>query len=245
MRKKGWKKKKENRMKKKSKGEQDAQRDWILKYMEPTSSNQDSDEEGVDPLEDYDVWSDPREVERRKQERKKGELPLEVRQKLIAEELVKMKQMAADAKAEKDKTRQKEAGSRIPKLKSEMAEIGMTDAMVEALVKPQEAEEALENIESPAVDSQENFDPAEGSMGALNLNEPEATQENSEEDFSFGFPGFDDEEDTEPVEDVNLKEHIEKSEEKSNPAEDEKELAGSLLSIKSQNSAVHFQAPFF
>ncbi|GMH43006.1 hypothetical protein BSKO_10928 [Bryopsis sp. KO-2023] len=119
---------------KKSKGEQDAQRDWILKYMEQECSSQDSGEEGVDPLADYDVWSDPREVERRKQERKKGELPLEVRQKLIAKELVKMKQMAADAKAEKDKARQKEAGSRIPKLKSEMAEIGMTDAMADALM---------------------------------------------------------------------------------------------------------------
>lgn len=42
-------------------------------------------------IEDWEVWGDPREVERRRAERKRASLPRETRLQLIAEELAQVR----------------------------------------------------------------------------------------------------------------------------------------------------------
>ena len=77
-----------------------------------------------DIIHDWELWGDPREIERRKAERKKANIPPEVRRTQVAAEWVQAKQMAAAAKSAGDKARQKEAGTLIRDLKLEMKGLG-------------------------------------------------------------------------------------------------------------------------
>lgn len=77
-----------------------------------------------DEIEDWELWGDPREVERRKAERKKASMPLEQRRAQLAEEWSRAKSEAARAKAAADKARQKAAGLVIRDLKLEMKDRG-------------------------------------------------------------------------------------------------------------------------
>lgn len=77
-----------------------------------------------DGLSDYGAWSDPRGAARRKEEKKRNNLPTESKQKLVAEELTKYKAMASEAKRTKNKSAQREAGTKIGELKREMTELG-------------------------------------------------------------------------------------------------------------------------
>lgn len=41
-------------------------------------------------IEDWELWGDPREVERRRADRKRGQMPREARLELIAQELAQV-----------------------------------------------------------------------------------------------------------------------------------------------------------
>ncbi len=75
-------------------------------------------------IEDWELWADPREIERRKAERKKASLPPELRRSQLAGEWQAAKEAAAQAKASGDKARQKVAGGMIRDLKLEMKQLG-------------------------------------------------------------------------------------------------------------------------
>lgn len=75
-------------------------------------------------MEDWELWGDPREIERRKAERQRKALPPEVRRKMLAEEWSTAKVEAAKAKAAGDKSRQKAVGQLIASLKQQIKELG-------------------------------------------------------------------------------------------------------------------------
>ena len=79
-------------------------------------------------IEDWELWGDSREIERRKAERRRQNLPPEQRRQQLAEEWVRARGEAACAKAAADKPRQKAAGGVIKDLKLEMKQIGTLPA---------------------------------------------------------------------------------------------------------------------
>jgi hypothetical protein len=79
---------------------------------------------GETVLEEWEIWGDPREIERRKADRKRANLPLAQRRVQLAEEWLRSKTEAATAKAAADKPRQKVAGLVIRDLKIEMKQLG-------------------------------------------------------------------------------------------------------------------------
>lgn len=101
--------------------EQTSRRAWILQYAEDGSSDESDMQSALDGgssasgsvVEDWEVWGDPREMERRRAERRRQQLPLEQRLALIAEELHQAKQGGAAAKAAGDKDRQRTCGQVI------------------------------------------------------------------------------------------------------------------------------------
>jgi ATP-dependent RNA helicase DHX29 len=114
--------------------EKESRRAWILQYAEESSDSGGGASGGGSPrsaasevVEDWEVWGDPREIERRRNERRRGALPRDQRLALIAEELAAAKAGAAAAKAAGDKGRQRGCGQVIGYLKQEMAELGVTD----------------------------------------------------------------------------------------------------------------------
>ena len=75
-------------------------------------------------IEDWELFADPKEAERRKAERKRQALPLEERQHILASEWVDARSHAATAKAQNDKAQQKAMGQIIRNLKLEMSQLG-------------------------------------------------------------------------------------------------------------------------
>ena len=114
--------------------EQASRRAWILQYADDSSDDEEesssershgSDKASI--IEDWEIWGDPREVDRRRAERARGALPRDDRLELIAMELSKTMQGAAQAKASGDKAEQRTYGQMIGQLKREMAELGVTE----------------------------------------------------------------------------------------------------------------------
>ena len=87
-------------------------------------------------IEDWELWGDSREMERRKAERKRQNLPPEQRRQQLAEEWVRARGEAARAKAAADKPRQKAAGGVIRDLKLEMKQIGTLPAHYQGTFHP-------------------------------------------------------------------------------------------------------------
>jgi ATP-dependent RNA helicase DHX29 len=83
-------------------------------------------------IEDWEVWGDPREVERRRAERARERLPRDDRVGLIAAEMAQARAEAAAAKAAGNKDKQKACGQLIGLLRQEMQELGIGDAELEA-----------------------------------------------------------------------------------------------------------------
>eukprot|EP00884_Botryococcus_braunii_P002000 jgi/Botrbrau1/11800/Bobra.0224s0007.1 len=77
-----------------------------------------------DAVEDWELWGDPREIERRKAERQRRTLPPDVLRRMLAEEWSIAKAEAAKAKAAGDKSRQKAVGQLIASLKQQIKELG-------------------------------------------------------------------------------------------------------------------------
>lgn len=75
-------------------------------------------------MEDWELWGDPREIERRKAERQRKALHPDLRRKMLAEEWVTAKAEAAKAKAAGDKSRQKAVGQLIASLKKQIKDLG-------------------------------------------------------------------------------------------------------------------------
>jgi len=111
---------------------------WILENAYGSSSEDDftSEDDGDatmcsdsknEEIEDWEIWGDPREVERRKAERARKVLTREDRIQIIASDMAKAKENASAAKARGDKNAQKEAGSIIGQLRREMQELELTD----------------------------------------------------------------------------------------------------------------------
>ncbi|DBA76164.1 TPA: hypothetical protein ACH3X1_009895 [Trebouxia sp. C0004] len=120
--------------------EKDAQRQWILQYAEEDSEsdpNEDQMEQAEEVIEDWELWGDPREVERRKADRARAAQPLHVRQAQVASEWGQAKAEASQAKAAGDKNKQKSIGQVIRSLKQEMKALGLDEQKVEEMIAPQ------------------------------------------------------------------------------------------------------------
>ena len=119
----------EQQRKEKEKEEQEkaSRRAWILQYAEEACTSSEESEEEIEseaPIEDWEIWGDPREVERRRAERSRESLPRESRLALIAQELAAAKEAATKAKSSGDKSGQRAAGQMIGQLKRELASLG-------------------------------------------------------------------------------------------------------------------------
>lgn len=104
-------------------------RAWVMQYMDNSESSE--DESGASgasspssAVEDWEVWGDPREVERRRVERARAALPLPERKAMVWQELQATKTEAAAAKASRDKERQRGLGDIIRQLKQELEAMG-------------------------------------------------------------------------------------------------------------------------
>ena len=75
-------------------------------------------------VEDWEVWGDPGEIARKKEQQLKARLPPEIRREQLAEEWVQCKSTAAAAKARSDKAAHKAAGAKMRELKMEMQRLG-------------------------------------------------------------------------------------------------------------------------
>ena len=75
-------------------------------------------------IEDWEVWGDPREVERRKVERARAAQPPEQRRVQVVAEWATARAAAAGAKSAGDKAKQKSVGQIIRGLKQEMQQLG-------------------------------------------------------------------------------------------------------------------------
>lgn len=84
-------------------------------------------------IEDWELWGDPREIERRRAERAFAALPVEQQRAALAAEYVASRAWAAAAKAAGDRTKQREAGQLIGALKAEMHKLGLSEADAAAL----------------------------------------------------------------------------------------------------------------
>ena len=76
-------------------------------------------------IEDWEVWGDPREIERRKAERARAARPREERVGQVVGEWAVVRAEAARAKAGGDKGRQRAAGMAMASLKREAEELGI------------------------------------------------------------------------------------------------------------------------
>jgi len=119
--------------------EKAARRAWILQYAESSSSSEEEENDDAagshsnksptgSVIEDWEVWGDQREVDRRRAERARTALNREDRLELIATELATTMAGAAKAKKTGDKAEQRMFGKMIGQLKREMAELGITEA---------------------------------------------------------------------------------------------------------------------
>jgi ATP-dependent RNA helicase DHX29 len=197
--------------------EKAARRAWILQYAESSSSS--SEEEESDDaaashsnksptgsiIEDWEVWGDQREVDRRRAERARSALNREDRLELIATELATTMAGAAKAKASGDKAEQRMFGQMIGQLKREMAELGITEAdlpqvggngntaAAAASASAASGKEKRKEVEHGDKDSgsEEN----NGNLSALDAENSEASSsessEDEEEEESLGFDIFD------------------------------------------------------
>lgn len=80
--------------------------------------------QGGGQIDDWELWGDPKEIERRKAERARAAMHPEARKEQVAEEWATARGEAARAKAAGDKARQKAAGQVIAGLKKEIAQLG-------------------------------------------------------------------------------------------------------------------------
>lgn len=104
-------------------------KEWILQYLQQSTDDEEgaSLEEGPSPgSQEWEIWSDPREVERRRRERNEGDLKEVEKRTLVAQELEKVKQEAAGAKKMRDSAKQRKTGIMIQQLKAELGQLGIS-----------------------------------------------------------------------------------------------------------------------
>ncbi|KAI3433652.1 hypothetical protein D9Q98_003461 [Chlorella vulgaris] len=137
--------------------EEEQRREWIKQYMEEGSGSEaGSDgsqveaESDASSIEDWEVWGDPREQQRRQQARSRERLPREQRLALIAAEMAHARREAAAAKAGGRKEQQKACGQLIGRLRQEMQGLGISDAELEAAMPQTDAEPAAAAPAAPA-----------------------------------------------------------------------------------------------
>lgn len=177
--------------------EKAARRAWILQYAAESEDEDDSGSEAsaaseTSSIEDWEVWGDAREIERRKAERKRTSLPREKRLALISEELAGAKARAAKAKASGDKGGQRAVGQIIGQLKREMAELGITEEDL-----PSVMEEGIGGEEAGAAPSNGVFGEEPDAFGEP-AESPHAEEATAENGGKGGADGNSDAEDMPP-----------------------------------------------
>ncbi|GAQ84373.1 helicase domain-containing protein [Klebsormidium nitens] len=100
---------------------------WIRQYLDKQEETSEEEESAGGDEDDWEVWADPRERERRKASRAAAALDPAVRTSQIADEYAAAKMEAGKAKAAGDKARQQAAGKIIRELKEEMARLGVKE----------------------------------------------------------------------------------------------------------------------
>ena len=177
--------------------EEEQNKDWIKRYMETAYDESEEEEDFMlsgDPYNpgnngQWDIYADPREVERRKASR-----PADPHEAIadIVKELESAKLEASNAKAEGDKQKQKDAGRMIRDLKEELKALGIEDES--QLLKPaEEANEETLGIDFAAMDmieSDETLPVADGSKGDEEAKEAKK-DDSSDEEGSIGVGMFD------------------------------------------------------
>ncbi|GAX74754.1 hypothetical protein CEUSTIGMA_g2201.t1 [Chlamydomonas eustigma] len=122
---------------------------WILKYLEEQEAASDNiqTEDPWDcsqPQGDWEVWADPREIDRRRATRKHWGGNDEEKRLQISLEFVRAKDYAAHVKTLGSKSKQKEAGMLIKDLRSEMAKCGLSEAAAMATVQQHSSKRSTE-----------------------------------------------------------------------------------------------------
>ncbi|MEW5303786.1 MAG: hypothetical protein WDW36_006443 [Sanguina aurantia] len=139
---------------------------WILQYMAGQEADGSSSEDEAvrskspsssdSEIEDWEIWGEPKEAAnnaawvRRRADRDRARLPLEVRRPQLAQEWAQAKAFAAAAKAAGDKVRQKTAGNLIRDLKQEMTRLGINEAEFAVTLAPPQAPTAASQPSTPA-----------------------------------------------------------------------------------------------
>ena len=75
-------------------------------------------------VEDWELWGDPQEIAKRKEQQLKARLPPEIRREELARDWAHCKAAAAAAKARADKAAHKAQGAKLRELKMEMQKLG-------------------------------------------------------------------------------------------------------------------------
>eukprot|EP00210_Caulerpa_lentillifera_P007174 g6864.t1 len=110
-------------------------KEWILQYLEQSSNEAHSDEdEALVGSDEWEVWSDPREVDRRRQDRNSGQYTDIQKITLVSQELDRVKNQATIAKASRDFTTQKKTGVIIQQLKIELEQLGASKCLLNPVV---------------------------------------------------------------------------------------------------------------
>jgi ATP-dependent RNA helicase DHX29 len=114
--------------------ERESSKNWILQNAMYESSDEDeflSSEHGS--IEDWELWGDPEEIEKKRAEKARATMSMEDKVALIAHDMQHAKDAVAEAKCRGDKAALKEMGAIIGRLRREMGELGINDADLEAV----------------------------------------------------------------------------------------------------------------
>eukprot|EP00798_Chlamydomonas_sp_ICE-L_P014354 gene14354-20351_t len=133
----------------------EASKAWIrqqyLASLEQDGSGSEAGSSSCSEIDDWELWADPREVERRRSDRQRTKIPVEERRRHVAHELARAKDYAAAAKSAGDKAKQKEVGQIIRGIKQEMERLGLSEAVAMAIVS--QANEPPPSQAKPAASS--------------------------------------------------------------------------------------------
>ena len=91
-----------------------------MNFANTAAYSQASDE----AVEDWELWGDPQEIAKKKEQQLKARLPPDIRREQLAKDWAHCKAAAAAAKARADKAAHKAEGAKLRNLKMEMQQLG-------------------------------------------------------------------------------------------------------------------------
>lgn len=150
---------------------------WILQQAYDDDESSVEEEEACSSdggsIEDWEVWGDPEEIDRKRAEKSREKLSREDKIAIIAYDMFHAKQHAASAKAGGDKAGQKEAGAIIGKLRREMKDLEISDGDLEPLYPSEDAVVNRQQQAPSQAESQEEEEEFQIDMFDTAMDEPD------------------------------------------------------------------------